>query len=105
MTEEAKGLNAQGWNGIGNIAMFTCFVVMKYNKPNSSATGREACISFDPPSFGKAFYAVDNRDNSTEPTTTYGPSLLVGTNNGYVRRLEIITEQELQYNSQVTLGI
>ena len=59
---------------------------MKYNKPNSSAVGREACISFDPPSFGKAFYAVDNRDNSTEPTTTYGPALFVGTSNGYVRR-------------------
>ena len=37
-------------------------------------------------SFGKAFYAVDNRDNSTEATTTYGPALFVGTNNGYVRR-------------------
>ena len=75
-----KGLNAQ------RIPMFTCFVVMKYNKPNSSATGREACISFDPPSFGKTFYAVDNRDNSTEATTTYGPALFVGSNNGYVRR-------------------
>jgi len=59
---------------------------MKYNKPNSAATGREACISFDTPSFGKAFYAVDNRDNSTEPTTTYGPSLFIGTNNGYGRK-------------------
>ena len=56
--------------------MFTCFVVMKYNKPNSAATGREACFRFDPPSFGKAFYAVDNRDNSMDPST----------NNGYGRR-------------------
>ena len=48
-----KSLNAQGWNGIGNIAIFTCFIVTKYNKPNSAATGREACISFDPPSLEK----------------------------------------------------
>jgi len=26
-----KSLNAQGWNGIGNIAVFTSFIVMKYN--------------------------------------------------------------------------
>ena len=81
-----KGLNAQGWNGIGNIPMFTCFVVMKYNKPNSAATGREACISFDPPSYGKAFYANDNRDGAVEPNTSYGPALFVGTHNGFVRR-------------------
>ena len=85
--------------------MFTCFVAMKYNKPNSSAAGREACISFDPPSFGKAFYAVDNRDNSTEPTTTYGPALFVGTNNDMSEDLETIMEQERRYNSLATLGI
>ena len=96
-----KSLNAQGWNGIGNIATFTCFIVMKYNKPNSAATGREVCISFDPPRFGKAFYAVDNRDNSTEPTTTYGPSLFVGTSNGYVRRFR---NNEHRYNLLVILG-
>ena len=75
---------------------------------NSSATGREACISFDPPSFGKAFYAVDNRDNSTEATTTYGPALFVGTSNGYVRRFRNNNgtgSQERRYNSLATLGI
>ena len=70
---------------------------MKYNKPNSAATGREACISFDPPSFGKAFYAVDNRDNSMDPTTTHGPALFVGANQGFraislARVLKKITE-------------
>ena len=81
-----KTLDARTFYGTTNLSSFTCFVVMKYNVNNANATPKQACISFDGGSYGKAFYAVDDRDGSTTGNVSKGPALFVGTWNGYVKR-------------------
>ena len=91
-----KSLNFSGSQGLisnylnitytGNLFTLTCFVLLKYNIANTSATSMQTGISFDAGSYGRCFQAVDNRDGTSTSNSTYGPALFVGTTDGYVKR-------------------